>query len=544
MGERPSWRLLSSLKPVVRWWLAATAFPPLSWAYRSVYWLLIHLAAKRLASFRGTRAVYLMRGWAGEEAVPGVSDIDFTVIGDWESDERERLMEWYARLARRIPLYDPILGAHTVEDFRKRYESTYHFQFRFTEGAASWKLLYGTDYVRQLEPLPWERALGGLHTEVKVWWMFFVRRAITAHGLRTDRVLNHSLCFKVVAEILRMELTLTGQGLLHSRKQVLEAAQQSLSSEANGLFGKLLRCAEGRYLRYDGAAFEEVHAFLLPHLEDLHRRLESHPGLEAGKAVAVKLDGPATEQFRSGAEESLVRDAVGFVQRQWNGCYRAAHAVCGLGFAMDEILLLIEAAPDKLPSLEQLLALSRFHQERSAPLRRRVNLYLLLPAAAYQIHDPAWDKPYQGVLLPQWNPEVFLGLAQPGACVDGEATRGTERAAWTRPVEDFLAEEYDLFREALEDPVIYKTNNLDFLRAFWKCLQLEAVVRSARAGQAVFPMTLPAVRRALAARGVPAAPFLEQFEEGYRSELEGRAADIGRLIPAAVSYLREVTHDG
>jgi hypothetical protein len=57
-------------------------------------------------------------------------------------------------------------------------------------------------------------------------------------------------------------------------------------------------------------------------------------------------------------------------------------------------------------------------------------------------------------------------------------------------------------------------------------------------------MTLPAVRRALAARGVPAAPFLQRLEEAYRSELEGRPADIGRLIPAAVSYLREITHDG
>jgi hypothetical protein len=79
---------------------------------------------------------------------------------------------------------------------------------------------------------------------------------------------------------------------------------------------------------------------------------------------------------------------------------------------------------------------------------------------------------------------------------------------------------------------------------FWKYLQLNAVAASVGAGEAVFPQTLPAVRRALVRHGLPQAPLLDRFEEAYGAELEGGPQEIGRFLPAAVSYLREMPYDG
>jgi len=509
-----------------------------------MYGWLVRYAARRLAAFPGTRAVYLTRGLTGDEFVAGISDIDFALIGEWRDGERERLEAWYERLARRIPLYDPTLSPHTVEEFHWRYRNSHHHQFRFTEGAAVWRLLDGTDYLRQLERLPVERLPVGLHTELKVWWMFFILRGVSANGLRRDELFNRSLCYKVVAETLRMDLALTRQRLVASRRQALEEARGSLTAEGAALTGKLLRCARARYRRYDGEVFEDAYRFILPHLEDLHRRVEWRWGQEAAGATPVRVDSPPEERFRTSAEEAFLDRAVAFLKRRWEGVYRAACLAGGIGFGMDEVLLMVEPAPGRLPTLEQLRAWSRFSAEHRGGLRRRVNAYLLLPAAAYQIDDPAWGKPFQHILLPQWNPDVFLSLAQPEACRDGVPSRRLDPAVWAPPEADFIAEERTLLREALEDPVVYRANNLDFLRTFWKYLQLNAVAASADSGEAVFPQTLPAVRRALAAQNLPRAPFLEQFEEAYRGELEGRPADIDRRLPAAVSYLKEVTHDG
>ena len=540
MCSQPQCGSASALKPYLRWWLAATSFPPLLWVYRAVYRLLIRWAVRRFTSFPGTRAVYLMRGMTGEEVLPGVSDIDFTVIGEWQEEERHRLMDSYRRLARWIPLYDPILSAHTPQEFASRYQTSHHFQFRFTEGMDSWKLLAGADYLRRLERLPWNRCFGGLHTETKVWWSRFARCVYAPDQGLADRVFDNSLCYKAASEILRVELALAGQPLV-SRRQALEEAGRRLDGEAAAYLEKLRRCAGRRHLRYEGPIREDTQKFLLGRLEEMHRRMESHPGLEPAEGVTIGVDSAAEERFRPQPEEALAAGMVEYARRNWAGSYRAAYLASGLGFAMDEALLLLEVDPACLPATAQIRALGRLADQAGSSPRRRVNVFLLLGAGAYQVQVHDLTKTWQALLAPGPNPDVFLALPQ--VRLDGHATRPLPRLRWTRPVADFIAEERTLFREVLDDPVVYKANTLDFLRMFWKYLQLSAIAASVASGEVVFPQTPPAVRRALARCALPQAPFLERFEAAYRRELQGVPEDIGRHVPAAVSYLKQIPYD-
>jgi hypothetical protein len=515
----------------------------LSWAYRAFYGVLVRLAARRLASFSGTRAVYLTRGLTGDEFVAGISDIDFTLIGEWDEGERQQLLEWYARLARWVPLYDPTLGVYSPNEFRSLYRTSYHFQFRCAEGAGIWKLLTGADYVRQLESLPREQLFGGLHTEMKAWWCRFSCRVYRPGQGIKDRVFLNSLCYKAVAEILRVDLALQDHLQLVPRRQALECARQSADGETAVYLDRLARCADRRYLHFQGPLLEDTQKFLLDSLEESLRRSSSHPFLEPAEGVSLDVDSPAKERFRSEPEEALVREMVEHARRRWAGSYRGACRTSGLSFAMDEILLFLEVEAGRLPSFAEVRALGRVFEEASRGLRRRVNVFLLLEEAAYQVCGCELMKAWQVWLTPWSNPDVFLALARPQFCLDGRP-RPAPRVAWTRLMADFIAEELGLFREALDSPLVYRANTLDFLRMFWKYLQLNAVAASVGAGEAVFPQTLPAVRRALVRHGLPQAPLLDRFEEAYGAELEGGPQEIGRFLPAAVSYLREMPYDG
>ncbi|MGD0619110.1 MAG: hypothetical protein ABSB67_15795, partial [Bryobacteraceae bacterium] len=119
---------------------------------------------------------------------------------------------------------------------------------------------------------------------------------------------------------------------------------------------------------------------------------------------------------------------------------------------------------------------------------------------------------------------------------------GCKTARWTESCAAFIRQERLLLADALDDPVIYKANDLDFLRMVWKFLDLVIAGRSAASGEAVFAQTPEAVLRGLRHIGAPEAPFLENFAAAYRRELGGAAAGIGRDVPRAIEYLRMV-HD-
>jgi hypothetical protein len=104
---------------------------------------------------------------------------------------------------------------------------------------------------------------------------------------------------------------------------------------------------------------------------------------------------------------------------------------------MDEMLLMLEVAADRLPTAEQVRVLGHLvERAQESHLRRRVNAFLLMPASAFQVHVRDLFRAWEAILVPGTNPDVFLALAQPGACLDGAGIRQPARAAWTQPVAD------------------------------------------------------------------------------------------------------------
>jgi hypothetical protein len=494
-------------KAFLRRLIVTTSVPPLVSVYRGIYSLLIRAAVWRLKQTSQLRAIYLRRGLAGGEGVPGISDIDLAAVGDWDASAQARLTEVYERFARWCPLYDPTIGVYTPASIAELFESDPFHRHRLAEGQRAWKLLFGDDCLGHLAPVSEDEAAIGFEAELKLWWTYFARWAY-AEGPR-DEVFLNSLCYKVVAENLRMDCGLCGRPVPNSRRRAIDEAIANAPAASAGFLTRLRASAQGRHLRYSGDVVEDSQDYLLALLEQSYCRVRRHPAWREPLGVTLQTDAPEFERLTP-------RDfpaSAGFRMT----------AVSATAFAMDEIVLLFEPVSNEVPKASDLRQLVSAYVKRLAPGCRRLSLYLRLPNACYQLYASDYFRGWQAILAPGFNPDIFGG-------------------AWTRPAAEFIQRERQLMAQALDDPVVYKANNLDFLRTFWKFLELVVVEGTARRSEIIFAQTPEAVTRGLAQLNLPIAPFLDDFAAAYRSELRGEQANIGRHVPAAILYLKNIHH--
>jgi hypothetical protein len=252
------------------------------------------------------------------------------------------------------------------------------------------------------------------------------------------------------------------------------------------------------------------------------------------------IDYDRSESHRGRREDSLVERVVSHVRENWSCGIRAVRVTPGAYFNLDELLLMIEPAGRERPTVEEVTRLNGMLAGEAPLLRGRIRVFLLYPDAAFQIDPEDLMKSWQTVLFPPANPDIFDILGRREALVEGEEGFDAAPPAWTPLARHFFREEKTLFYELLDDPAVYKLCGLDFCRIFWKTAQLVILNRSADRGTILYPMTPPAVTRALSAEGAAVPDALLALDPIYREELGGAERDVGEFIPRAMDYLREI----
>lgn len=529
-----------SLKLALRRLVLSTSVPPLNGIYHGVYKALIARCVRLFRRYDGLQAIYLMRGAAGGELMPGVSDLDFTLIGNFSPADVAALRKRHVRLARLTGLLDPNIEIFSRDSLHHLYRTNTYWQYRLTEAQSTWRLLWGTDFVAELRPLSAGELRPGLFTEIKVWWALFARRLFVANKVSVDTVAQRSLCFKTVSEILKMDLALRRDRLTFSRNEAMNLAKPHLEEADRALAERLEASRDARYLSGDESLLENTKNFLFHHLESLFTTFDQHPLARPIAALPQAVDFEKSEWFDTLDESMHVTRIIGHVRSQWGATYRGVHLAASAFFNVDDLLLMIAVDPNRPPTIQQLRDLTALHWTHQPALRRRVHLFLLLPHVALQIDTAEAVKSWQSILSPANNPDVFALLSSGQAHRDGAPFAPLPPGGWTPLAEQFFREEEALFYGQLDEPAVFKANLLDFLRMFWKTAQLVAVNRSVRAGSVVYPLTPTATARALEAHGAPLPGNLKPLVTGYSLEAAGKDCGAARLIPAAIAYLKEI----
>lgn len=531
----------TSARLLVRKVVIATSFPPFIGIYRFFYELVIKLTLKIFTGYPKIKAVYLRRGSAKGEIIPLISDIDFAVIANGISEEdRVKLLSSYDKLVKYTTLLDKTLEIYDEKSLFKKYESNNYFQFRFMEGKQSWKLLFGKDYITELPNLPIEKMYGGFFTEIKIWWTIFEWRFFNNRKYGNEQVTINNTCYKTVSEILKMNLALNENILEFDRKKALRMSRHSFRGKDFRFLERLENISARNFRSNSSNILNETKDFVLKYLDNFYKEFKNHPYSSSLKEITQKVALQKDEWFLTDEINNHVNKLVGYVKKNWSYTYKGSYLVSSVYFNIDEFQFIVQINPLHIPSVQELDEFNRFHQSINPELKSRIKLFLLTPNAAFQLNTDDFNKSWQSILYPPGNPDLFELLNRTEFKLDGEDYGLDSIPVWTKSVEHFLSEEKILFYELLENPSIYKLNNLDFLRIFWKTLQLVVINRSVKNGEIRYPLTLHAIESALDAESIKIPGELGILHRAYRNELKGEPEDISLLIPHAVDYLKEI----
>jgi predicted nucleotidyltransferase len=530
-------------KRLLRQCIVVTSVPPLVQAYRSIYRAAIWFTVFLLRRYPGIRAIYLQRGCAKGEITPGISDIDIGLIVESDAAEIARFSCAYQRLVRWTGFMDEALEVYDEETLYRLFRSDYQYQYRFTEGKAAWKLLYGTDYLQRLPALTDEQSVGGCVNEINLWWAIFAEQTLQEPADPSDTIGSNSICYKVLCEMMKLNYAIKTGSLIFSRSEGFERGLPLLDAPSRTFAQKLQGIAQNRFLASDQAIREETLAFLLRFLTRFYAELRSHPFAAALSASPLRIDYDPQEGFQSEAAQEHITRLVQHLQQNWNGAYRSLYLVPSAFWHIDDLLFLIETEPECPPTVVQLSALVLWHQEEQRRLHRRIHLFLLFPEVALELTTERRSKRGRSILFSRFMPDAFVLMNRPASVLQGEPHRAMPAPVWTHYAERYLGQwkGHRHWRDcaALLEQTEGCVSDLDFLRSFWKALQLMTISNSVPGQEIVFPLTLPALDRAMRAAGIPLPAQLEPLREAYWREVAGNSGSIQALIPDALAFLRE-----
>lgn len=511
-----------------------TSVPPLLQLYRVLYRVVAWWAGRSLWKLAQPATIYLSRGCAGTDLVPGISDIDFVVIThEADKNARERIRRRYRRLAARWLLLDPEIVMVDAQEFRYLHQTNRYHQFRIEEGRNRWRHLRGPDLLPTL-PLPsLAQRQGGMVEELKVWWAQFAARVLMWQPA-TDPVAANGVAHKATFEMIRLGTALQRGELPRSRHEV-ELQGDRLVEDGLPALARVQEIARSRFWREVPGAHDDALSHVL---HTLDRVFSTVSGLEVARPTrTVHLRADATDEQRHlpPDHEDHAGQLTDLANRVWKTRLRGVHRGLSVHFDLDERILLLELAAEDADDLARLREFSVGARAIHPRFESVVLPYLLLPDFALQMAPQYPCRSYQSILAPATHPDLYDVLAR------SRGTGGTSTGfAWSALTEDMFSGFEDEARDVLNDPLLYKLDGLSFLRTFWKLAQLSLVSRAMKTDDMCLPLSVPAIVGELERCGHPLPVRLTELNEHFCAELAGQKRDFRTLVPEAVTYLREI----
>lgn len=533
---------MTAIKRLIRNFVITTSFTPFLQFYRSYYTLVIYLTVRVFKKYPSIKSVYLRRGGAKGEILPLISDLDFAVIvKDMEENEKKEVIRDYERLAHVTTILDESLEMYEEDTLSEVYYSGLR-PYRFMEGKATWKLMYGRDYMAELPVLPIEEMYSALYLEIKVWWNIFRRQILESKKYWKDIITKNVICYKVVSEILKATMALNNNILTFSRDESLKIAEPYLNYKDRELIKKLKMLKEHRFSIKSPDILNETKDFLFTYLDCFFDSFRNHQLSCSIKEVSQKIDYQKDERLLNNSEFPYIEKLIDYFKNKWKHSYRGSYLVSGICCYLDQFLLMIKVDPKVLPTVNDLFEFHLMLSNIEPLLKSRIYIYLLYPNAAfYYGHSRSKGRgSFSSILTPSCNPDVFTLLGESESIVDGEGYDSPATALWSPVADNYVKSEFCYLKEFAEDQTICTLNGIEFLRIFWKIIQMKLITSSLEKGIILYPLTLPAIDRAMDAEGTPIPPDLIPLKDAYMEEVYGKPSSINTYVPDAIAYLKKI----
>jgi predicted nucleotidyltransferase len=451
------------LKRRLRRFVVWSSRPPLTSVYQEMYRMMIRLAVLVLKRYQGIMSIYLCRGCAKNDITPGISDIDLALVTTNDDKDRRSIQKACHALGRatgHLIEYYPKLVA-TRETLERRWYTTPCWQYRYHEGKATWKLLYGTDVLSSLPELTKTQRKSSCYAEMNRWWLMFVHLLLKPEGYRQDVLMRNVTCYKAVSELLNAQRALRTEEYQYSRAAGLESDDTPLAK-------KLAHIAEQRFMTADDQVMEETYHFLLTSFVELWEGFHKCPWLHIYHDVGQGVDCPKSELQLGEKGERHVEALHQHVETHWGPKCRGTNLVKSAFWNMEDLLLVIDVDRNLVPTVGDLADLVAVHCRIQGEQCPRIFLFLRIGSVAFPLTPEIPRDLHRGLLTPATMPDVFLQL-------------GHTEVYWTDYTKWYLSG--------------WRSNEQWPDAPAHKRLQLSVIARSAETGHITYPLTLAALER-------------------------------------------------
>jgi hypothetical protein len=451
------------LKRGLRWLVLWSAHPPLLSLYRGVYWLLIWCATFILRRYRSIVAIYVCRGCAKNQIMPGISDIDFAIFLANNSEEKKAVQNTFQALDKMtggVIEYYPNLVT-TVASLQDRWHSAPAWQYRYLEGRTTWKLLHGTDVLAALPPLSETQRRSSCYAEMNRWWLVFAKQMFQTGGRQQSIVMQNVTCYKAVSELLNIQSVLSTGLCRNSRAEALEDADFPLAK-------RLADLAVHRFFSRDDQVGDEAFRFLVMFFIELWEGFRERPFLHVYQKGLQRVDCPESERQIGIKEQQHIQALQQHLETHWGRKCLETHLMKSAFWDFDDLLWIIDLDPLLLPTVREVASLTALHDSVRQGPSQNIFLFLRVQSVAFPITPVMPRDLHRGLLTPATMPDVFLQL-------------GTEKVYWTDYTQWYLAD-WLANQQWLDAPEQKKR-------------QLSAITKSVESGHIVYPLTLPALER-------------------------------------------------
>jgi hypothetical protein len=451
------------LKTYLRACVIRTSRPPIDGLYRNLYRLVIHLVAKVLGRCRGVVAVYLIRGCAKGDIMPGVSDIDL-VVAVQDDDQAAKTARAACRalhtMTGHLVEYNPkMVGSQ--EALRHRWRTNPWWRYYYREGLTTWKLLVGTDIRAGIEPQTEIHRRTSCYLELCRWWLVFANGIFNTRDQSADRIFRNVTCFKAITESSNVLRALRTGEYRTSRILALEGDRSPLAERLRTLHKR-------RFLAVDDDLPEKTFQFLVSLFSDLWNGFREDPFLAVCPGMKQTLDdskdmlSPDDVQLRDSLQQHL--------DEEWSSVCLGLHFVRSAFFALDDRLIIVDVDADRLPDVHKLTRLIATCRRLSPDSPERLFVFLRINGIAFLLTPVMPRDLHRGLLTPATVPDVSLQL-------------GDRDIYWTDYTAWYLCD--------------HRTNEYWSNASAEKQSQLDCIAAGAARGLVEYPLTRAALDRQL-----------------------------------------------
>ena len=443
-------------------------------------------------------SLYLRRGCAKGEDIPGISDIDLGAVIHSDNADADRLQRHYQRIRRFLPILDSGLETYTEASLATGDRYCAVLRFHCEEGRQSFVRLYGPPLIEempQLNPVLWPDAVRNAST---LYWSIFAEQLLSGNSQRCDPLQQTAQCVKSVAESLRSRCALESGFLPMTRLAALMWAENHKEGTIAEFAHLLKALLERRFAHPPSNLPDQTLAFLLNNADWIHKTLALRDRSTDLRQLQQAIDD-------NPAERRLPRsDMPGVTIRR--------SALWSVG----EYLYVLPHSPH--PSTIDFLS-SQVAEARRI-LGAEVPLFFQHGSLLFQIGTTRVTCRGHAILHPLINPETFA------------ADHPLSEARWTaRSEAEFVqwrAQFYWRAEVGLADGRFSPADLPQWDEHFVKTVQLEAIRRSALRGQVVYPLTRPAVARAAKREGIAVPPELRPLFSREEAKAAAAVEAIGK----------------